>query len=384
MALNRNNPAWEYQDALLRGLNLNRIIPALWPDAQSQSDGGGWTQWQFSDGLKVNVSPDGRGFVAWRHREAGSRVNSRGPAKGMYAGMLVQAVEGGSFPDAIRRLRQAGMLEEGFVARQPVPQAASGSDNSKAQGEKKVFEWHYDYRRPYAPVRDYLVGQRGLPESVVRVAWDQGQIQKGYGTVNGHYVLFPCRDWSQPDTTSHGPKPVGALKRWMEPYPPAKKEYIKMSMDGTDKKAGWWQFSKGNAPTDILVITEQPIDALSVMAAATALRQYDQIAVAGFGGQGGLTEKLVATGRHIIIATDPDDAGRGYAKKIEEMAQRLPTVQSVTRCLPPEGLDWKDWGKTDSQAATRALKRSLDTARNHPKQALNPFEVRQQGSDFAR
>lgn len=374
---------WERQDALLRSLNLNAVIPQLWPQATAHSDGAGVMQWRFPDGFKVNVLRDGKGFVAWDHREAGGRVNSRGPSKGMYAGMLVQAVEGGSFPEAIRRLKQTGMLEDGFVARHPATEAQD-QGRGQAQGEKtKEFVWHYDYSRPYAPVRDYLVQERGLPESVVQAAWDQGQIQKGYGTVHGHYVLFPCRDWSQPDTTPHGPKPVGALKRWMESYPPAKKEYVKMAMAGTDKKAGWWQFSYGNAPQDIFVITEQPIDALSVMAAAQRLGQHDQIAVIGFGGQGSITEKLVATGRHIIIAVDHDDAGMGYAQEIERLAPRQPTVQSVARCLPPEGLDWNDWWKGDPKAAAQALSTALDTVRETQK-APNPFGPRQNGPDLDR
>ncbi len=381
MATNPRHPDWERQDAVLRALNLNAVIPALWPEAQGpQSDGSGVMRWQWPDGLKVNVLRDQKGFVAWDHREAGGRVNSRGPNRGQYAGMLVQAVEGGRFPEAIQRLKQAGMLDAGFVTRQSATQVPG---QGQAQGDKKAFQWHYDYARPYQPVRDYLVGQRGLPESVVKAAWDQGQIQKGYGPRDGHYILFPCRDWSQPDTTPHGPKPVGALKRWIEAYPPAKSEYIKMALEGTDKKAGWWQFSKGNAPKDILVITEQPIDALSVMAAATALRQHDAITVVGFGGQGGLTEKLVSTGKHIFIATDPDNPGLGYADEIERLAQRLPTVQSLTRCLPPDGKDWNEWWKTDRPAATQALQAALDIVREAQK-PLSPFERRPHGFDRER
>ncbi len=383
MAVNQpHHPAWERQDEALRSLDLNTVIPALWPQTRSRDDGAGVIQWRFPDGLKVNVLPDGKGFVAWDHRDAGGRVNSHGPSKGTYAGMLVQAVESGSFPDAIRRLKQAGMLEEGFVAGQPVrptPEAGQG----QTAGRKQEFQFRYDFSRPYQPLRDYLVQQRGIPEPIVKAAWDVGQIQKGYGPVNGHYVLFPCRDWSQADTTPHGPKPVGALKRWLESRPPENPDYAKMAMAGSDKKAGWWQFAKGNTKRNILVICEQPIDALSVMAAAQRLGVHDQIAVVGFGGQGGLTDKLVSTGQHIIIATDPDGAGLGYAKEIERIAQRLPTVQSTTRCLPPEGMDWNDWWKADPRTATQALQGALDTVHEHQK-SPNPFAQTKHHSDLER
>lgn len=383
MAINPRNPhpAWERQDEVLRALNLNAIIPVLWPAVKGpQSDGSGVVRWEWPDGLKVNVLHDQKGFVAWDHRDSGGRVNSRGPNRGQYAGMLVQAVEGGRFPDAIQRLKQAGMLDAGFIARQPATQVPG---QGQTQGDKKEFKWHYDYSRPYAPVRDYLVTERGLPESVVKAAWDLGQIQKGYGPVNGHYILFPCRDWSQPDTTPHGPKPVGALKRWIESYPSAKPEYTKMAMEHSDKKAGWWQFSKGNTSKNILVITEHPIDALSVMAATIALRQHDRIAVVGFGGTGGITDKLVSAGTHIIICTDSDIVGLGYAQDIESRAHRLPAVQSVTRCLPPTGLDWNDWWRTDRQATTQALRTALDTVREHGKET-SPFETRQRSFGLDR
>ena len=379
-----SNPDWERQDALLRSLNLNAVIPTLWPEAKGPKTDGRWQQWEFpAKNLKINISPDGQGFTAWlspRRLMGSGRQNPYGPSSGRYAAMLVQAVEGGRFPDAIQRLKIAGMLEEGFVQRQPTPQTPG---QGPSQGDKKAFVWRYDYSRPYAPARDYLVGERGIPESIVRAAWDQGQIQKGYGPVNGHYILFPCRDWSKPDTTPHGTKPVGALKRWIESVPPGKPEYTKMAMEGTDKKAGWWQFSKGNQPKDIVIITEHPIDALSVMAAAAILGRQGDIAVVGFGGQGGLTDKLVATGTHIIIATDHDPAGLGYVQEVEKLTPRIPTVQSTTRCLPPTGKDWNDWWRTDRQAAAQALQAALDTVREAQKEP-NPYEARPHPSDLER
>ena len=369
---------WAQQDAQLRALDLNALIPHLWPEAQGpKSDGGRWMQWRFPGDLKVNVAPDGKGFIAWDHRDAGGRVNSHGPSRGTYAGMLVQAVEGGSFPDAIRRLKQAGVLEAGFIARQP-----QSKPEQRTQGvQSEPFRFVYDYSRPYQPVCDYLVQQRGIPESVVKAAWDQGQIQKGYGPVNSHYILFPCRDWSQADATPHGPKPTGALKRWVEATPPENPEYVKMAMAGTDKKAGWWQFSKGNEPKEIIVITEQPIDALSVMAAAAILGRQGDIAVLGFGGQGGITEKLLATGKHLIIATDHDPAGLGYVQEVEKLTPRIPTVQSTTRCLPQVGKDWNDWWREDRSGAAQALKVALDKVQG---KEPNPFEQRQRHSDLKR
>ncbi|AUW92639.1 hypothetical protein BXT84_00620 [Sulfobacillus thermotolerans] len=364
MAINPRNPDWERQDAVLRSLKLNAVIPALWPEAQGpHSDGSGVMQWQWPDGLKVNVLRDETGFVAWDHRDGGGRVNSRGPSKGMYAAMLVQAIEGGRFPDAIRRLKAAGMLDGRFVVQQPKPQT---------QGEKKrEFVWRYDYSRPFRPVRDYLVEQRGIPESVVKTAWAQRQVEVGFGPTQRHYILFPCRDWSMTAPIAQGPAPTGALKRWMESYPPDNPAYMKMAMTGTDKKAGWWQFALGNVPKDIVILTEQPIDALSVMAAAQMLGRDNDIAVVGFGGQGGVTEKLVGMGAHVVIATDHDAAGLGYANEIERMVGTRREGQTMARCLPPPEMDWNEWWQADPQAASHALGNTLHQVRG---KQPNPFE----------
>lgn len=45
-----------------------------------------------------------------------------------FIGMLVKAVEGGSFFETIKRLKQAGLLNDGFVVRQPAL-PCQGQDN---------------------------------------------------------------------------------------------------------------------------------------------------------------------------------------------------------------------------------------------------------------
>ena len=109
---------------------------------------------------------------------------------------------------------------------------------------------------------------------------------------------------------------------------------------------GWLPTS--TVPTRRLVVTEAPIDAMSV--AAIERLRADTLYVATAGGMGpgtiatleGLLRRLSAReAAEIVIATDDDAAGHAYARRLADIA--APFRVKVSRLLPKRGAkDWND------------------------------------------
>jgi hypothetical protein len=100
-------------------------------------------------------------------------------------------------------------------------------------------------------------------------------------------------------------------------------------------------------PTTRMIVTEAPIDAMSV--AALEHLRADTLYVATAGGMGpgtiaALERELWALstqeGGQLVIATDADAAGDGYASRLTEMADAI-DLRS-TRLRPAGANDWND------------------------------------------
>lgn len=318
----------------IRDQDLNRLIPALYSGVQSHRDGGGVVQWQFADGLKVNVLPDARGFVAWDHREGGRRVNSRGPSHGRGAVDLVIAVEGVDFRAALRRL--------GGTERVPAPPAPRSAEPATPF---KLPPLDFNPESNWPTVRDYLAGERQIPEALVRKIFNQGQVYAGWGDRAGGFLIFPCRPWDRPTSRSHGPAPTGAILRWAQPgKPPVEKYYGQTAptAKGSKKGAGWWQIGTGR---DAVLAVEAPIDGLTLMAAAGALGWEHRVTIVASGGMGGFTARQWQGAPVVLVATDRDVAGDGFERIIRGQVH---PGQTVGRLRPPDGAkDWNDAWRTE-------------------------------------
>ncbi len=102
-----------------------------------------------------------------------------------------------------------------------------------------------------------------------------------------------------------------------------------------------------SVPVRRLVVAEAPIDAMSV--AAIERLRADTLYLATAGGMGPATltalelqlRDLSTMSGMLVVATDSDRAGEGYAARLIEMAQAAGVGSE--RLLPPNGMkDWND------------------------------------------
>jgi hypothetical protein len=204
----------------------------------------------------------------------------------------------------------------------------------------------------------YLHGQRKLPADLI-MSLSQGPhapIRAGYGDIYGHYVIFPLRDHTQ------AKKPeVGAILRWKDAGPPTLyggKKAPKVA--GTDSEKGWWQV--GPYPARTLIITEAPIDALSLWA---ALKPEDRetTRILATGG----SDKPKAHGvwegvERLILAQDRDTVGEDQARDCIATAQAAGYQGPTERLTPPVGTkDWNDVWSVAPDVARTAVHRVLKT-----------------------
>ena len=177
--------------------------------------------------------------------------------------------------------------------------------------------------RPGCGAWTYLVEERRLPRAVLELAAQQDALRDGaYGS-----AWFAHRAGSRVTHVEiRGPDFKGSLR-------------------GGDKTLFGLKPGKGQAPR--LVITEAPIDALSV-AVLEGLRS-DTLYVATGGGMGpgtldALTDAcsgLSAIPRaQLESAVDANRAGDRYAERHAEIARAADIP--FRRLRPPEGLDWND------------------------------------------
>jgi len=210
----------------------------------------------------------------------------------------------------------------------PVERRRGGEGDTRSVAER----WAARPRlRPGCLAFAYLTEERRLPRALLEVAASQDAVRDGaYGS-----AWFAHRAGGQVTHVEiRGPKFKGSLR-------------------GGDKTL--FRFGAGKSQLSRLVITEAPIDALSV-AAREGIRS-DTVYAATGGGMGPRTiEALTAAcaalnsipGAVVESAVDANRAGDRYAERHAEIAREagLPFV----RMRPPEGLDWNEVLKREAGA----------------------------------
>ncbi len=345
----------------LRNLSLDTLIPQLWGVGKIVSDGQGWHVYHLiGSDMQVSVLPNGGGadgWIAWDRREDGVRVNSRGASHGRGALNLVVAVDGCSLSDAIDRLE---ILNPQAIPSQP----------KRTIPESKPFTFPritFNAAQEWTTIQRYLVGQRELPESLVKKAWQAHQIHVGWGTQSAGYLLFPQRAWDQTTTNPHGPAPVGCAWRWADDQQVTRKLKVRQSgpRPGTKgseqldpRTTGWWQLGIGR---EAVIAVESGIDGLAFFASAGSLGKRFTV-VAGH-GQGGFSARAWRGFPLVGVATDGDSAGDGYAQEITRQ-----TSSPVIRILPPEGTkDWAEAWQVNPAQARRVAQEGLHVLFTHQK-----------------
>ncbi|MCY0886415.1 MAG: hypothetical protein OWV35_11165, partial [Firmicutes bacterium] len=291
--------------AALRQIPLATVIPLAFPGATGPTPGQGpdVVQWRLPDGSKVNVKMTNQSdlYRVW---------------SGPYAG---RAGTG-----AINFLVDLGVCADFAQAKawlqQAVPTATREAPAAKpvTATPERPFQLPPSQRDPraaWAMIQDYLVEIRKLPAPLVRqlVMADPPAVLAGWGPRYGHYLLFPCWDHAQPLA---GQRPTGALLRWRHSDREPPRDWFggnpRPMAPGSSKRAGWWQIGAPTAPT--LIITEAPIDGLSVAASLTPVtdihpRLPADVAILALGGEAGFTPRQLQGHRQVLCATDRDEAG---------------------------------------------------------------------------
>jgi hypothetical protein len=213
----------------------------------------------------------------------------------------------------------------GLVGIAPTYPASKPPHRSERDAKPPAQRWESRRRlRRDSPPWRYLTAERGLPSSVLEVAADADAVREGaYGS-----AWFAHRGAE------------GAVT-----HVEIRGSDYKGSLTGGTKTL--FRLVAGNARQSRLVLTEGPIDALSV-AAIEGLRADTLYAATG-GGMGPdtivaikrlLTVMALLPGATLCCATDANRAGDRYAAHHAELA----TAASVScqRLRPPEGSDWND------------------------------------------
>jgi hypothetical protein len=177
--------------------------------------------------------------------------------------------------------------------------------------------------RPGCAAWSYLLEQRRLPAEILFAAGEQDIIRDGaYSS-----AWFAHRDQRQVTHVEiRGPEFKGSLR-------------------GGHKTL--FHFRHGVGPVTRLVITEAPIDALSVAALEGTSIESLYVATGGGMGPGTLTalQTICAqlghrTGAVVESAADANHAGDRYAERHAEIAAA--SGLAFRRLRPPDDLDWND------------------------------------------
>lgn len=301
----------------VRRIPLAEVIPALCPGAyrSRERQGPGRVRWVLPDGTKVNVLPlvDGDLFRFMNRFDDRSVLPQKGAIN------FVMALKSTSFMEAIRMLRELHPTMD-MPRLDPRPtQVRPTLLRHPARCDDPEREWRL--------IRDYLVGERRLPDAIVADCYRRGSIYVGTGWYQD-YLVFPHR--------AAGPSsPVtGYSLRWAWPGTPPDERPVKWVAGGSRLKDGW--FTLGHSP-GTLIITESPIDALTLWASAIQEGVAHRVSIRSSSGAGGLTERMWQEFDAVVGAFDNDAAGRGYA---EWLGQHR--AAGETRCLTPPN-PYKDW-----------------------------------------
>jgi hypothetical protein len=302
----------------LRRMPLADVIPAMYPGAyrSRERQGPGRVRWVLPDGTKVNVLPlaDGDLFRFMNRSDDGlASVSHKGAIN------FVMVVRQTSFIEAVRVLDRL----------RPVMDMA-GRDRRPAHVRPTILrhpERRDDSEGEWIQVRDYLVGERRLPDLVVADLYRRGHVYVGTRFYEG-YLVFPHRA-GDPQS-----RVTGYSLRWAHAAAPPDGKPTKWVASGSRLKDGWFHLGRSR---QTLIITESPIDAITIWADAVREGVAHRVSIRSSSGAGGLSERMWAGFDAVMAAFDNDAAGRRYAEWVIEHRGE----HEITCITPPNA--YKDW-----------------------------------------
>lgn len=243
--------------------------------------------------------------------------------KGGYGALdLVMHVQGRNFKEALDWLTSGASLVSQLPQRTSQPKA-SIAERPPFQPPTPVEEkWH--------SVRRYLVETRGLPPELVDELHSKGIIYAANHQKNSAYS--PNAVFLRTDSSGQA---TGANLRSTDP------QYsFKGLSPGTKRDAGWFRFVQGEGKLTRVVLTESPIDAISLAALEAQNGRQEKTIFISIDGAGefpqSALQKFINQGGRVEIAFDADQAG-------SEMAQQvMAALPHALRVKPVQGKDWNE------------------------------------------
>jgi len=240
-----------------------------------------------------------------------------------------------------------------------VPEETGVSSSSKVIPDSpfRPVPRAFDATANWQAVKAYLVGERKLSESLIRAVANQPHpiVYAGWGTKFGHYLVFPMRHPS--DSQTH----TGAILRWCDVGEPPERWFggakAAKAIGSRDAK-GWWQVGSYGVAT--LIVTESPIDALSLWAGLSS-EDRETTRIVATGGASRLTAPgIFANVTKIFSAQDRDAAGEAQAEHLATDVAALDLSIAVQRLRPPQGAkDWNDAWRAEPSVVRRCLARQM-------------------------
>jgi Toprim-like/Protein of unknown function (DUF3991) len=241
-----------------------------------------------------------------------------------FANDLVMHVQGVDFKDAVQWLSGRSHVPPFNFPRQPTPATAS---------ESRELEMPVRDERRWAVVRDYLVETRKLPAPLVDRMQERGLVYADL-MQNAVFVRYAvdCQGsgWQRGEAT-------GATLRgtWGEG------NSFHGLAPGSDRETGWFWIGAGSGEISRVLLTESPIDALSLATLDRSRRQTQGVTIyLSTDGAGAVPvsalQSVLERGGQVVVAFDADAAGEEMAWRV---AQQLPGVRRMT---PAYDKDWNE------------------------------------------
>jgi 5S rRNA maturation endonuclease (ribonuclease M5) len=268
---------------------------------------------KWKDGQHI-ISINGSKFMDWTADKGGGGAID-----------LVMHVQGVEFAEAVEWLSGQSLTPHSATYRQQ----SQIEDN-----EPRLLEMPVSNERRWIAVREYLVETRKLPAALIDRLHERGLIYAD-DMQNAVFVRYATHNT---DAHWYRGEPTGASLRgtW------GQNNSFHGLAPGSSREQGWFWIGTGKGEVKRVMLTESPIDTLSL---ATLDRKHKQ-AVEGVtiylstDGAGTIPiealKQVLERGRQVIVAFDTDQAGELMAWQV---AQELPGVRRVT---PAYGKDWND------------------------------------------
>jgi DNA polymerase I-like protein with 3'-5' exonuclease and polymerase domains len=290
----------------VRNLDL-QVVAATLGLERDRTDKSKWNAWAEVDGhleKQHAISITDNKFMDWKTEKGGVGAIS-----------LTMAVRDLNFKAAVEWLTQ--QKEQQAIPIQIVQESK----------EQKLLELPFPNEVNWDQVRKYLTQTRGLPTNWVDKLHHQGLVYAD-DRCNAVFLrqTFDSPTWERLETT--GATLRGTIGDFKGLAP------------GSSKDNGWFWLGVGKGDVQRVVVTEAPIDAISLAILEKGQQNQGRTIYFSTDGKGSIPTEALQTivnrGGSVVAAFDNDADGRRLSEKLNT------SVANVVHMIPTQGKDWNE------------------------------------------